>query len=70
MIVTAIIELAHGLGMNVVAEGVETPAQLDELSRLDCDLCQGYHFARPMPPSDLDAMLRHGAAIGEQRLPQ
>ncbi len=46
-IVTAIITLAHSLGMTAVAEGVETVAQLDELRRLGCDLGQGYLFARP-----------------------
>ena len=48
-IVEAVIRLAHALGLQVVAEGVETAAQQDVLTRLQCDGLQGYLFARPMP---------------------
>lgn len=48
-IVRAIISLAHSLDMSVVAEGVETHAQLEFLRQLNCDHIQGYYFARPMP---------------------
>ena len=48
-IVTAIISLARALGLRVVAEGVETRRQLDELRRLGCDRGQGFMFARPRP---------------------
>jgi diguanylate cyclase (GGDEF)-like protein len=44
-----VLELADSLSMSVVAEGVETVAQLDALRRLGCQSAQGYHFARPMP---------------------
>ncbi|MBI2311430.1 MAG: DUF3330 domain-containing protein [Betaproteobacteria bacterium] len=47
--VRTVIQLAHGLGMDVVAEGVETPASLAQLRQLDCDAVQGFLFARPMP---------------------
>ncbi|RCW69297.1 putative bifunctional diguanylate cyclase/phosphodiesterase [Pseudorhodoferax soli] len=47
-IVEAVIRLAHALGLKVVAEGVETAAQQDVLTRLQCDDLQGYLFARPM----------------------
>jgi diguanylate cyclase (GGDEF)-like protein len=50
-IVAATIELARAFGMTVVAEGVETPDQLDLLHKLGCDYAQGYHFARPGPES-------------------
>lgn len=46
---SAIINLAHTLGMQVVAEGVETPRQLALLRRLGCDLLQGHYFAEALP---------------------
>src|SRR5689334_19270628 len=48
-IVTGMIELAHAIGMRVVAEGVETAAQLAELQRMGCDVVQGYYLAKPSP---------------------
>ena len=48
-IVSAIIALAHSLGMDVVAEGVETATQLEKLKSLQCDQIQGYLLGRPMP---------------------
>ena len=48
-IVRTVIQLAHGLGMSVVAEGVETTASLTHLRQADCDAVQGYLFAKPMP---------------------
>jgi EAL domain-containing protein (putative c-di-GMP-specific phosphodiesterase class I) len=47
-IVRTIVSLARALGMDVVAEGVETPAQVEQLRALRCDYAQGYYFARPM----------------------
>jgi diguanylate cyclase (GGDEF)-like protein len=58
-IVTAVITLAHGLGMTVVSEGVETAAQHRELTTLGCDCCQGFYFARPMTASSLDTLIQH-----------
>lgn len=54
-IVTAIIHLAHGLGLAVTAEGVETLEQADYLTQQGCDVLQGYAFARPMPAHQLEA---------------
>jgi diguanylate cyclase (GGDEF)-like protein len=57
-IVAAVIQLAHGLGMTVVSVGVETLEQYAELARLGCDACQGFYFARPMPTTDLDSLIK------------
>lgn len=47
-IVTSCIDVAHALGMRVVAEGVETRAQLDRLAELGCDIIQGYLYSKPL----------------------
>ncbi|CAN7492090.1 putative bifunctional diguanylate cyclase/phosphodiesterase [Acidovorax delafieldii] len=52
MIVRSTIDLAHNLGLTVVAEGVETAAILERLRVLACDEAQGYHIARPLPVDD------------------
>ena len=49
IVVGAIVNLAHSLDMEVVAEGVETAEQRDALDRIGCDFAQGYFFAKPMP---------------------
>jgi len=56
-IVRAVIELSHALGLTVVAEGVEEPAQLRELELFGCDFAQGFLFARPQAPECVDALL-------------
>lgn len=62
-IVQAIVSMAHALHQKVVAEGVETEAQLSCLSALECDLVQGFHLSRPIPPEDVPAIAgqRHSA---------
>src|SRR5690606_33224765 len=57
-IVEAICAMAHKLGKQVVAEGIETAYQRDFVRRLGVDLAQGYFFARPMKPLDAEALLR------------
>jgi diguanylate cyclase len=59
-IVTAVISLAHTLRMTAIAEGVETPAQLEKLRSMDCDMAQGFYFARPRPAVAIGELL--GAA--------
>jgi len=51
-IATAIIAMAHALGKQVVAEGVETNKQAALLTRMKCDHIQGYHYSRPLTPSE------------------
>jgi len=53
----AVVAMAHKLGIRVVAEGVETPAQRDLLAGADCDYGQGYLFARPLPATEFEALL-------------
>jgi len=50
--------LGHSLGVRVTAEGVETPEQLAHLRELDCDLGQGYHFAKPLPAQAVESLLK------------
>jgi diguanylate cyclase (GGDEF)-like protein/PAS domain S-box-containing protein len=52
-IVRSIITLGHDLGLEVVAEGVETEATFDQLARLGCDMVQGFWLSRPLPPAAL-----------------
>jgi Amt family ammonium transporter len=51
-IVTAVLALAHGLGVDVVAEGIETTDQAQRLRELGCDRAQGFLYARPMPADE------------------
>jgi len=55
-VVTAIIQLAENLGMKAVAEGIETPAQLEFLVAHNCPLGQGYLFSKPLPPATIAAL--------------
>ena len=61
-IVAAIVSLAHSLRLKVVAEGVETPEQLDVLKTLGCDQYQGYHFSAAVPPAEFERLFR--ASLG------
>ncbi|HUR93836.1 MAG TPA: EAL domain-containing protein [Gemmatimonadales bacterium] len=56
-ITTAIIAMAHALGLKVVGEGVETAAQRDVLRRQGCDAMQGYLFSRPVPAAEFERLL-------------
>jgi predicted signal transduction protein with EAL and GGDEF domain len=56
-IVRAIVLLARNLGMTVVAEGVETLAQLQSLRDMACDFAQGYYFAKPLPADEATKLI-------------
>jgi diguanylate cyclase (GGDEF)-like protein len=59
-IAAPVVDLAHALGLEVVAEGVETPAQLDFLLGCGCDLAQGFLLGRPAEPAEIAALLAGG----------
>jgi len=61
----AVISLGHQLGLSVIAEGVETAAQLNWLRNHRCDEIQGYLFSRPVPAAEIEAMLNRQNAEGE-----
>ncbi|HEX6460036.1 MAG TPA: bifunctional diguanylate cyclase/phosphodiesterase [Thermoleophilaceae bacterium] len=65
-IVRSTIDLGRNLGLNVVAEGVETEAVWDELGELGCDYAQGWFLGRPMPAADLAGWLGSYAARVER----
>jgi len=58
----SIIAMAHALGMETIAEGVETQQQLEFLRRHGCDFYQGYLFSKPLPPSDFEKLYRSNQA--------
>ncbi|RLB65304.1 MAG: hypothetical protein DRI90_02415, partial [Deltaproteobacteria bacterium] len=57
IIISAIVGLAKSLGIEVVAEGVESEAQRDALDAVGCDFAQGYYFAKPMPASEAEQLI-------------
>lgn len=57
VLVQTAIHMAHNLGMKVVAEGVESEHARKLLSDMGCDMCQGFHFSRPIPSAQFDALL-------------
>ncbi|HVK55700.1 MAG TPA: EAL domain-containing protein [Burkholderiales bacterium] len=66
IIVRSTIELAHNMGLKVVAEGVETQAILDMLREMHCDIAQGYLLSKPIPPADLSRWMRESPWIGRR----
>jgi PAS domain S-box-containing protein len=64
-VIQAIITLARNLGIEVVAEGLETPEQVALLQALDCEFGQGYYFSRPLPADAAEALLRSPPAVSQ-----
>ncbi len=56
-LVATIMRMGQTLRLEVVAEGIERPGQLDELKKLHCDLGQGFYFSRPVPAAEMAAFL-------------
>jgi diguanylate cyclase (GGDEF)-like protein len=69
ILVRSAIDLGHNLGLTVVAEGVERAEHVSALRELGCDVAQGYHFARPMPPGPLLTWIREWSAEPRRKLP-
>ncbi|MGI8657764.1 MAG: putative bifunctional diguanylate cyclase/phosphodiesterase [Candidatus Limnocylindria bacterium] len=65
-VVQSILEMATTMGLEVIAEGIETQAQLAALRARGCRLGQGFHFSRPVPPEAVDAIV----ALGRLPLPR
>ena len=57
-LVQAVVKLGHGLSLDVIAEGIEQPAQIESLLDLECRLGQGWLLSRPLPEEDLEAYLQ------------
>ncbi len=66
-IVRGMIGIAHGLGLTVIAEGVETEMQLKMLCEYGCDFIQGYYFSRPLSAQDFEKYCRSGEAVEKLR---
>jgi diguanylate cyclase (GGDEF)-like protein len=62
-ITTAIIQMAHGLNLKVIAEGVETQAEQYFLAEHECDAMQGYLFSRPLPAQEFEKLLIEGKRL-------
>jgi diguanylate cyclase (GGDEF)-like protein/PAS domain S-box-containing protein len=65
-IVRSIIVMAHNLGLEVIAEGVETPTQVAFLRAEKCEQLQGYFYAKPLPATDFEAFLRSNRALARE----
>jgi EAL domain-containing protein (putative c-di-GMP-specific phosphodiesterase class I) len=60
-----VVSLAHALGLLAIAEGIESGEQLRSMRDLGCDLAQGYVFARPSPPAEIEHLLAGGQPLTE-----
>ena len=67
-IIMSTIAMVKNLGLTVIAEGVETQAQLRTLTENDCDLIQGYYFSKPIPEADLIEFINREIIDGNWRV--
>ncbi|NHC05566.1 putative bifunctional diguanylate cyclase/phosphodiesterase [Azonexus fungiphilus] len=65
VMIEAVVMMASGLQLKVVAEGIETAEQLAMLRAIGCHFGQGYHFSRPVPPAEFPAALARIASLGD-----
>ena len=63
---TAVIQIAHDLGLSVIAEGVETQGQLERLVSLHCEQLQGYFLGRPIPDTEATRLLESAPDFAAQ----
>lgn len=63
-VIRSIVALAHNLGLRVIAEGIEYAEQVSALTALSCEYGQGYHFARPQPAAEMEALLAQRELAG------
>ena len=61
ILIHSIIDLAHNMGLRVVAEGVESAGAIEMLDRMGCDIVQGYHISRPLPAREFESWLEQSA---------
>jgi diguanylate cyclase (GGDEF)-like protein len=66
-IVRSVVELAHGLGLSVIAEGVDSAAVMDQLTAIGCDALQGFYIANPMSPARLEEWIATNSTVAAER---
>ena len=59
IIVESSVRMAKMIGLDVIAEGVETQEQLEFLRSIDCDMAQGYYYSKPIPVEEFEEFIRH-----------
>jgi diguanylate cyclase (GGDEF)-like protein len=64
-VVASIVHLGHALGLTVVAEGVESEAQLEQVREMGCDLAQGFHLSQPLPADALNRLRRSRPVLAQ-----
>jgi diguanylate cyclase (GGDEF)-like protein len=68
-VINSVIDLTHNIDLRTVAEGVETPEQLNYLAQNGCDYIQGYYFSKPLPAGEFETLLREGRSIDTAGFP-